>query len=387
MTSVPGNIIGSAIARSKESSPNFASSPQPAQNENTSVIESSKVPTGPFTFTRPTEAHWPGGGGGQSPYSMEQQYPMPGQYPDARRGPGATPTTPGSASTAQLQQQASTSSHQSANQQPGQGQKKKGRRNPNRIYEIAARQRRLNQEYSNFHHPPTRSEVYICEFCEYESIYGVPPRALIRSYEVKDRKEQKRQAERRRLLEKAKNKGRKNKKGSKGPAAANNQPPPPVANPNTAMTSVAAQQAMQQAKNSFAHQAAEFQKREMLRAHAQMDRTSRERELRSIAENHARTIHEIQAQAHAGAIRDVEEYDDDEDVYGEEDEEEYEGYYDEGGDTEEYYREDAASPPPKTGVGGSIKGKERKMEGAQMVVSQTTTTNISAATAAASGGR
>lgn len=62
--------------------------------------------------------------------------------------------------------------------------------------------------------------MWICEFCEYEDIFGVPPVALIRQYEIKDRQERKRAAERRRLLEKARAKGRKNKKGSK--KAANN---------------------------------------------------------------------------------------------------------------------------------------------------------------------
>lgn len=56
--------------------------------------------------------------------------------------------------------------------------------------------------------------MWICEFCEYEDIYGAPPYALIRQYEIKDRKERKKAAEKRRLLEKAKLKGRKNKKGA-----------------------------------------------------------------------------------------------------------------------------------------------------------------------------
>lgn len=55
----------------------------------------------------------------------------------------------------------------------------------------------------------------MCEFCEYEAIFGEPPRALIRQYEIKDRKERRRLAEKRRLLEKAKMKGRKGKKATK----------------------------------------------------------------------------------------------------------------------------------------------------------------------------
>ena len=63
-------------------------------------------------------------------------------------------------------------------------------------------------------------DVWICEFCEYESIFGVQPTALIRQYEVKDRRERRRLAEKRRLLEKAKMKGRKGKKATKGQAKA-----------------------------------------------------------------------------------------------------------------------------------------------------------------------
>ena len=112
-------------------------------------------------------------------------------------------------------------------------QAKKPRRRRGDLYALAARQRRIQQEYSNAHHPPADEDNWICEFCEYESIFGVPPHALIRQYEVKDRKDRRRQAEKRRLLEKAKLKGRKGKKQTKNAAktgtntaqqAANQQP-------------------------------------------------------------------------------------------------------------------------------------------------------------------
>lgn len=76
----------------------------------------------------------------------------------------------------------------------------------------------------------------MCEFCEYESIFGEPPRALIRQYEIKDAKERRRQAEKKRLLEKAKSKGRKARKGTKASkanaaaAAAANTSAPPASN-------------------------------------------------------------------------------------------------------------------------------------------------------------
>lgn len=90
------------------------------------------------------------------------------------------------------------------------------------MYALAARQRKLQQEYNNLQHPPAPEDVWICEFCEYESIFGQPPYALIRQYEIKDRKERRRLAEKRRLLEKAKLKGRKGKKQTKNAAKAAN---------------------------------------------------------------------------------------------------------------------------------------------------------------------
>jgi hypothetical protein len=99
---------------------------------------------------------------------------------------------------------------------------KKTRRRREDIHALAARQRKLQQEYSNVQHPPAPEDIWICEFCEYESIFGEPPHALIRQYEIKDRKERKRLEEKRRLLEKAKLKGRKGKKQGKNAAKAAN---------------------------------------------------------------------------------------------------------------------------------------------------------------------
>lgn len=95
---------------------------------------------------------------------------------------------------------------------------RKPRRSLAKQLALAARQRRLQQEYDNYHHPPAPEDTWICEFCEYEMIFGSPPGALIRQYELKDRQERRRLAEKRRLLEKAKMKGRKGKKGTKNAA-------------------------------------------------------------------------------------------------------------------------------------------------------------------------
>jgi hypothetical protein len=98
---------------------------------------------------------------------------------------------------------------------PGQRPK----RSRDSMYALAARRRKIQQHYTNVHNPPMIPEdIWMCEFCEYEAIFGEPPRALIRQYEIKDRKERRRLAEKRRLLEKAKMKGRKGKKATKNAA-------------------------------------------------------------------------------------------------------------------------------------------------------------------------
>lgn len=104
---------------------------------------------------------------------------------------------------------------------PNGSQPKKSRRPLVKQYAMAARARRLRQNYNNFHHPPREEDVWICEYCEYEAIFGRPPSALIRQYEMKDRRERRRLAEKRRLLEKAKMKGKKGKKGGKNSKTGN----------------------------------------------------------------------------------------------------------------------------------------------------------------------
>ena len=124
-----------------------------------------------------------------------------------------TQTSPTMAGQAQQNGVQAGNSAQQTSQPP-----RKPKRPPGKRYAMAARERRLQQEYNNYHHPPREEDVWICEFCEYESIFGSPPEALVRQYEIKDRRERKRLAEKRRLLEKAKMKGRKGKKGNKNAA-------------------------------------------------------------------------------------------------------------------------------------------------------------------------
>lgn len=98
----------------------------------------------------------------------------------------------------------------------------------------AAKQRRRETEIQNAQHPPAPEDTWMCEFCEYERIFGRPPEALIRQYEIKDRRRRREEAERRRLLEKAKMKSRKGKKASKAPAKTGSGAPGGQAGSSTA---------------------------------------------------------------------------------------------------------------------------------------------------------
>ncbi|KAH7168859.1 hypothetical protein DER46DRAFT_500489 [Fusarium sp. MPI-SDFR-AT-0072] len=89
------------------------------------------------------------------------------------------------------------------------------KRRLDRSLERAARRRRQEARRD----PTKTADEWICEFCEYEMIFGVPPRALIRQYEMKDRRRRQEEADRKRLLEKAKEKSRKGRKGGKKPAS------------------------------------------------------------------------------------------------------------------------------------------------------------------------
>ena len=233
-------IIGAAIANAAEQT---AAVPEKG-NENVSLLQQHSKSTPPktkqFTFTCESDSSnkmvWPGQTGamgtstGAAP-PMAQSTAAPGRPPRgvATQGTQTSPGmngAPGTAPAQHSQQQAAN------NQQQGQqARPPRPRRTAAKEYALAARQRRLQQEYQNFHNPPKREDIWICEFCEYESIFGRPPVALIRTYEEKDRKERKALAERRRLLEKAKMKGKNKKKGNKNSKnTANNnqqnQPPP-----------------------------------------------------------------------------------------------------------------------------------------------------------------
>ncbi|KAF2469282.1 uncharacterized protein BDR25DRAFT_47711 [Lindgomyces ingoldianus] len=222
-----GGIISTAIA-------NAQATPPPAGSENVSLLqqEASKSSTNKtqFTFTCGSDSAnkmvWPG--------QQNGPYPQPpGSYPTGATGHPTQPTraraptrpdapmvsTQGTQTSPNINGAQHPPSAKNAappkNGQPNQQvpAPRKPRRSASKLYAYAARKRRIQQEYANFHNPP--NPAWICEFCEYEDIFGAPPEALIRQYEIKDRKERKRIAEKRRLLEKARMKGRKGKKASK----------------------------------------------------------------------------------------------------------------------------------------------------------------------------
>lgn len=202
-------IISAAIANAAAAA--FSSPPRP---DNASMLEQ-RQPTTPtktqFTFTCESDS--------SKGMAMQPQSTYPAQNRSPRSPNSLTPTAanPHAFSTQATQTSPPVASHMnppSASAEPPPAERKK-KRSPGSIYALAARQRKVQQQYTNLQHPPSLEDIWICEFCEYESIFGRPPEALIRQYEIKDRKERKRLAEKKRLLEKAKMKGRKNKKATK----------------------------------------------------------------------------------------------------------------------------------------------------------------------------
>lgn len=214
-------IISTAIANAQ------ATPPHPG-NENVSLLqqEASKNTANKtqFTFTCGSDwankMAWPG-----------QENAMPGAYPQGTAPPPTqTRARPPVRQENQTQANHSTQTSPRANGNTQAGSTNAGpqrapppnqqappppkpRRSATKMYAYAARKRRLAQEYANSQNPP--NPAWICEFCEYEDIFGRPPEALIRLYEKKDLADRRRLAEKRRLLAKARMKGRKGKKQGK----------------------------------------------------------------------------------------------------------------------------------------------------------------------------
>ncbi|KAK7962537.1 uncharacterized protein PG986_003362 [Apiospora aurea] len=214
-------IISNAIASAEKLS-------VPHGQENISLLQqqasSKATPTSSqFTFTFdspvPGSVSWPGSESLHPHMAVPPQASLPGDHRDPYSG-GATRAT----QTGQPHLGTSASGNVAANgsKPVASATQKKAKRRPGSSLLQAARERRQQTEYQNYHHPPTPQEVWVCEFCEYERIFGRPPEALIRQYEIKDRRRRREEAERRRLLEKAKMKSRKGKKASNKLPAKNN---------------------------------------------------------------------------------------------------------------------------------------------------------------------
>ncbi|CAM1501716.1 Fc.00g037000.m01.CDS01 [Cosmosporella sp. VM-42] len=96
------------------------------------------------------------------------------------------------------------------------------RREVRKELRMAEKERRRLAEERLRANPPRKEDTWICQFCEYERIFGRPPAALIRQYEIKDRKLRQRlrqeEIDRKKLREKAKAKSRKAKRNGKLPA-------------------------------------------------------------------------------------------------------------------------------------------------------------------------
>lgn len=100
---------------------------------------------------------------------------------------------------------------------PSATSERKNRRRAAKDLQLQARKRRDETARQNFVNPQKPEDQWICEFCEYERIFGYPPVALIRQYEIKDRKVRQQEEERRRVWEKAKARSRKGKKAKAPP--------------------------------------------------------------------------------------------------------------------------------------------------------------------------
>ncbi|PHH51455.1 hypothetical protein CFIMG_000161RA, partial [Ceratocystis fimbriata CBS 114723] len=99
-------------------------------------------------------------------------------------------------------------------------EKRKNRRVLEKELAEQARERRFQTRRRLSKNPPPAplldEEEYICLFCDYEAIFGEPPRYLIRSFELRARNERIEEEKKRRRLEQVKARNRKGKKATAG---------------------------------------------------------------------------------------------------------------------------------------------------------------------------
>ncbi|KAF4124688.1 hypothetical protein GMORB2_5354 [Geosmithia morbida] len=202
-------IISTAIAKAERLAPRQG-------QENVSLLEqhSAVAKTAPastqFTFT--CESQVPG----------SLQWPASGKT--ARAGMASEKSAAGVSGSSGSGGPPDDPSKGSGGRGGGSSRRKKGRALSKEL-KAAAEQREQATREQNAHNPPKESERWMCEFCEYKAIFGKEPEALIRKYEKKDLRARQEEADRKRLLEKAKAKGRKAKRSgsaaTKGGSAGN----------------------------------------------------------------------------------------------------------------------------------------------------------------------
>ncbi|KUI54129.1 hypothetical protein VP1G_01524 [Cytospora mali] len=213
-------IISNAIANAEKL-------PALEGQENTSLLQQQKAApaTTQFTFTCdsqvPGSLAWPGSDPRMSASaSIDYAQGATGNYAHSRATQAYQPSpTPGAVS------QIGAASDDSIRGEAPESMtsERRNRRRAARDLHIQARKRREETARQNFVNPQKPEDQWICEFCEYERIFGYPPVALIRQYEIKDRKLRQQEEERRRVWEKAKARSRKGKKGKAPPKnSANN---------------------------------------------------------------------------------------------------------------------------------------------------------------------
>lgn len=178
-----------------------------------------------FTFTCDSQVPgtfaWPGSDrrGG-----VQTHLPPTGRLADENwsRGPQAAQVSQSAAppQTADIVPQSSNPITSGQNQAAA--TQKSSRRSAAKEYMAAAKARRRQTQLYNKRHPPKPEEIWICHFCEYESIFGHPPEALVRQYEIKDRKQRQLEQQRRAQWERMKKGKHKGKKNGKLPAKVNN---------------------------------------------------------------------------------------------------------------------------------------------------------------------
>lgn len=144
------------------------------------------------------------------------QQPLPPSHTARSATTHGTQTTHNGMATAQRPPAAHPGQTQAAPSGPSQSENAaSGPTFDEQLRQQAVNRRHANRRELRKKNDLTREDVYICQFCLYESIYGEKPRHLIRQFEEKELRQSQEREERKRLLEKAKAKSRKTRKAGR----------------------------------------------------------------------------------------------------------------------------------------------------------------------------